>query len=389
MAKSTSRKLRFGMIGGGQGAFIGAVHRIAAQMDGQAELVAGAFSSDAARSKASGADLFLDPSRVYGSYAAMAEAEAARPAAERLDFVVIVTPNHQHFPPAKLFLESGFNVVCDKPVTFDLKEAKALQKVVKRSGKIFALTHNYTGNVMVKQARDLVRSGKLGEIRKVVVEYPQGWLSTHIEASGQKQADWRTDPKRSGAAGCMGDIGTHAENLARYVTGLHIDELCADLTAFVKGRKLDDDGNVLLRFKGGAKGILHSSQISVGEENNLSLRVYGEKAGLEWKQEHPNQLTVKYPDKPTEIWGRGNGYLSPSLAPFTRTPAGHPEGYLEAFGNIYLEIFRAIRAEVSGRKLPKDLDFPTITDGVEGMIFIDTVVKSSAKGARWVKFPTT
>jgi predicted dehydrogenase len=382
------RKLRFGMIGGGQGAFIGAVHRIAAQMDGQAELVAGAFSSDPARSQASGADLYLDSARVYGSYVEMAEAEAARPAAERLDFIVIVTPNHQHFPPAKLFLEKGFNVVCDKPVTFNLKEARDLQKIVAASGKVFALTHNYTGNVMVKQARQLVRSGKLGEIRKVVVEYPQGWLSTHLEASGQKQAGWRTDPKRSGAAGCMGDIGTHAENLARYITGLHIAELCADLTTFVPGRLLDDDGNVLLRFVGGAKGILHSSQISVGDENNLNIRVYGTKAALEWYQEYPNELVVKYPDQPRQIWRRGNGYLAPELGAFTRIPAGHPEGYLEAFGNIYLEAFKAIRAEVSGKKIPKNLDYPTIADGVEGMLFIDTVVKSSAKGARWVKFPS-
>lgn len=383
-----NRKLRYGMIGGGRGAFIGAVHRIAAQMDGQAELVAGAFSSDPERSRASGEDLFLDPSRVYASYADMAAAEAKKPAGQRLDFVVIVTPNHQHFPPAKLFLESGFNVVCDKPVTFDLKEAVALRKIVAKSKKVFALTHNYTGNAMVKQARDLVRDGKLGAIRKVVVEYPQGWLSTALEKSEQKQAAWRTDPKRSGAAGCMGDIGTHAENLARYITDLEISELCADLTAFVKGRALDDDGNVLLRFKGGAKGVLHASQISVGEENALNIRVYGEKAGLEWKQEHPNQLVVKYPDRPTEIWGRGNGYVSSAAAAAaTRIPAGHPEGYLEAFGNLYREVFRAVRAEVSGKKLPKDLDFPTIEDGVEGMAFIETVVKSARLGAKWVKFP--
>src|SRR5258708_2050463 len=240
-----NRKLRYGMIGGGRGAFIGAVHRIALVMDGKAELVAGAFSSDPQRSKLSGADLFLDPDRVYGSYGEMAKAESLVPENQRLDFVVIVTPNHQHFPPAKLFLESGFNVVCDKPVTFNLAEAKKLQDLVKKTKKVFVLTHNYTGNVMVKQARELATSGALGEIRKVVVEYPQGWLSTHLESSGQKQAAWRTDPKRSGAAGCLGDIGTHAENLAHYVTGLKIDELCADLTTFVKGRKLDDDGNIL------------------------------------------------------------------------------------------------------------------------------------------------
>lgn len=382
-----NRKLRFGMIGGGRGAFIGAVHRIAAQMDGKAELVAGAFSSDAERSKLSGADLFIDPARTYGSYEEMARAESAAPAEARLDFVVIVTPNHQHFPPAKLFLESGFNVVCDKPVTFNLAEARALKKVIAKTKKVFALTHNYTGNVMVKQARDMVRAGDLGEIRKVVVEYPQGWLSTHIEATGQKQASWRTDPKRSGAAGCIGDIGTHAENLAHYITGLQIDSLCADLTTFVKGRKLDDDGNILLRFKGGAKGILHASQISVGDENHLNIRVYGTKSALEWNQEHPNELTVKFPDRPRQIWRRGNGYVGARAGGFTRIPSGHPEGYLEAFGNIYREAFRAIAAEVEGQPQPKDLDFPTIDDGIEGMAFIETAVKSSKLGAKWVKFP--
>jgi predicted dehydrogenase len=315
----------------------------------------------------------------------MAKAEAARPAGDRLDFVVIVTPNHQHFPPAKLFLEKGFNVVCDKPVTFNLAEAKKLRAVVRKAGKLFVLTHNYTGNTMVKQARTLVREGALGEVRKVVAEYSQGWLSTLVEGTGQKQASWRTDPKRSGAAGCIGDIGTHAENLARYVTGLHIDTLCADLTAFVKGRKLDDDGNILLRFKGGAKGVLHASQISVGEENNLNLRVYGTKAAIEWRQEHPNQLIVKYPDRPSEIWGRGNGYVGAEARRFTRTPSGHPEGYLEAFGNLYQELFRALAAEAAGAPRPADLDLPTIEDGVEGMAFIETVVKSSRLGARWVK----
>ena len=384
-----NRKLRFGMIGGGRGAFIGAVHRIAAILDGQAVLVAGAFSSDAARSRASGEDLFLDPTRVYGSYQEMAKAEATKPAAERLDFVVIVTPNHQHFPPAKLFLENGFNVVCDKPVTFNLAEAIKLRAIVRRTRKVFVLTHNYTGNAMVKQAREMVRTGKLGAVRKVVVEYPQGWLATRLEGSGQKQAAWRTDPKRSGAAGAMGDIGTHAENLAHYITGLEISELCADLTSFVPGRRLDDDGNILVRFKGGAKGILHASQISVGEENNLNIRIYGEKAGLEWQQEHPNELLVKFPDQPKQTWRRGNGYVGDTAKKFTRIPAGHPEGYLEAFANIYQEAFRAIRAEVAGKKMPSDLDFPTIDDGVEGMAFIDTVVKSSARGAKWLKFPRT
>jgi predicted dehydrogenase len=380
-----SRKLRFGMIGGGRGAFIGGVHRIAAAMDGQAELVAGAFSSDPARSKASGEDLFLDPARVYGSYAEMAAAESRLPAGRRLDFVVIVTPNHQHFGPAKLFLEAGFHVVCDKPVTFDLAQAKRLRAVVKKSGKIFVLTHNYTGNAMVKQARQMVRAGALGKIRKVVAEYPQGWLADAIEKTGQKQAAWRTDPKRSGAAGCMGDIGTHAENLARYITGLEIEELCADLTTFVKGRQLDDDGNVLLRFKGGAKGILNASQICVGDENNLNIRVYGTKAALEWHQEHPNELVVKYPDQPRQVWRRGNGYDGAEAQRFTRIPAGHPEGYLEAFGNVYREAFRAIAAAVAGAPPPPDLDFPTIDDGVEGMAFIEAVVRSSRRGARWVR----
>ena len=384
---SLSRKLRYGMIGGGRGAFIGAVHRIAAGLDNQAELVAGAFSSDAKRSADSGADFFLDPSRVYGSYAEMAELESRKPAGERLDFIVIVTPNHQHFPPAKLFLEKGFNVVCDKPVTFNLKEALALRKIIAKTKKVFVLTHNYTGNAMVKQARHLVASGALGDIRKVVVEYPQGWLSTAVEKTDQKQAAWRTDPKRSGAAGAMGDIGTHAENLAGYITGLKIDSLCADLTAFVKGRALDDDGNILVRFKGGAKGILHASQISVGEENNLNIRVYGTKAGLEWKQEHPNQLIVKYPVKPVEIWSRAQGYNTPTANAATRTPPGHPEGYLEAFANLYREAFRAISAEVSGEPLPKNLDYPTIEDGIEGMAFSETAVKSSKLGAKWVKFP--
>lgn len=380
-----NRKLRFGMIGGGHGSFIGAVHRIAASMDGKAELVAGAFSSDPDRSRASGADLFVAPSRTYGSYAEMAAAEARMPAGQRLDFVVIVTPNHQHFAPAKLFLKSGFNVVCDKPVTFNLAQAKALKKIVAETGRIFVLTHNYCGNVMVKQARALVKSGQLGVIRKIIVEYPQGWLSTRLEASGQKQAAWRTDPKRSGAAGCIGDIGTHAENLARYISGLRIDSLCADLTTFVKGRKLDDDGNILLRFKGGAKGILHASQICIGDENNLNIRIYGSRAAIEWHQEHPNELIVKYPDRPREIWRRGNEYLGSQAKAFVRIPGGHPEGYLEAFGNIYAEAFRIFCAQAEGRPLPKAPDFPTIDDGIDGMAFINAAVRSSHSGSRWVK----
>jgi predicted dehydrogenase len=317
----------------------------------------------------------------------MARAEARMPANARLDFVVIVTPNDQHFPPAALFLQTGFNVIMDKPVTFNLREALRLRTLVRKSGKVFVLTHNYTGNVMVKQARHLARNGDLGVLRKIVVEYPQGWLSTRIEHTGQKQAGWRTDPKRSGAAGCIGDIGTHAENLARYVTGLRIESLCADLTRFVPGRRLDDDANVLLRFEGGAKGVLLASQICIGDENDLNLRVYGTKAALEWHQEHPDELIVKYPDQPRRIYRRGNPYVCAEGQAFTRIPGGHPEGYLEAFGNIYREAFRAIAAEVRGQPLPAELDYPTIDDGVTGMAFIETVVKSSRLGAKWVKFP--
>jgi predicted dehydrogenase len=378
------RKLRYGMIGGGRGAFIGAVHRIAAQLDGQAELVAGAFSSDPQRSRDSAADLFVAAERAYGSYQDMAVAEAALPSSERLDFVVIVTPNDQHFPAATLFLEHGFNVVCDKPVTLTLAEARALRETVARTGKVFVLTHNYTGNAMVKQARALVRGGALGTLRKVVVEYSQGWLARDIESSGHKQASWRTDPARSGAAGCLGDIGVHAENLARYVTGLRITELCAELTTFVPGRRLEDDGNLLLRFEGGARGVLHSSQIAVGEENNLILRVYGSEASLEWHQEHPNELIVKYPDRPREILRRGNAYVGEAAQGATRIPAGHPEGYLEAFANLYREAFRAIAAEVAGEPPPDHPDFPGIDDGVAGMAFIEAAVASARQGAAWV-----
>ncbi|MBL9215231.1 MAG: Gfo/Idh/MocA family oxidoreductase [Opitutaceae bacterium] len=383
------RKLRYGMIGGGRGAFIGAVHRIAAGMDGEAELVAGAFSADAARSRASGADLHLDPERVYDNYEEMARAEAVQPAARRLDFVVIVTPNDRHYAPARRFLEAGFNVVCDKPITFSLAEARRLATVVRRTGKVFVLTHNYTGNPMVRQARELVRSGRLGRLRKVLVEYPQGWLSTRLEASGQKQAAWRTDPKRSGAAGAVGDIGTHAENLTHYITGLEIESVCADLTAFVPGRKLDDDANILVRFRGGAKGVIHCSQVSVGEENNLNIRVYGEHAALEWRQEQPDELVLKFADRPRQVWRRGHAYNGAASRRGTRLPPGHPEGYLEAFGNLYREAFRAIAAEVAGRRPSRNTDFPTVADGVRGMEFIAAVVRSARRGARWVQLPAS
>ncbi|HWB07507.1 MAG TPA: Gfo/Idh/MocA family oxidoreductase [Verrucomicrobiales bacterium] len=385
---SSSRKIRYGMVGGGRGAFIGAVHRIAAAIDQQIELVCGAFSSDPEKSRASGADLFLPPDRCYGTFEEMIKGEKALPEDQRMDFISIVTPNHMHFPPAKMALENGFHVLSDKPATFNLAEAKKLAELVKKTGKLYGLTHNYTGYPLVKQAREMVAAGVFGKIRKVVAEYPQGWLATRIEESGQKQAAWRTDPKRSGAAGCVGDIGTHAENLAEYITGLKISELAADLTTFVKGRKLDDDANILLRFKGGAKGVLHCSQISVGEENNLNIRVYGEKGGLEWHQKEPNTMLLKWPDRPLEVYRTANGYLGKAASAAGRTPPAHPEGYLEAFANIYKNFANHIRARIDGKKLPKDdlaLDYPTIEDGVRGMAFIEAVVASSKANAKWTK----
>jgi predicted dehydrogenase len=380
-----TQKIKMGMVGGGRDAFIGAVHRMAARLDGRIELVGGAFSSDPAKSRASGEDLGLDPSRVYPDYQTMAAAESKLPDGERIDFVSIVTPNNVHFPPAKTFLEAGFHVVCDKPMTYDLAEAKALRDLVKSTGKVFALTHNYTGYPMVKEARELVRNGDLGKILKVVAEYPQGWLIQPIDVEGQKQAAWRTDPSRTGASSCIGDIGTHAENLGRYITGLEIEELCADFTTFVPGRRLEDDGNLLLHYQGGARGVLYASQVSVGEENNLSIRVYGTKASLEWHQEHPNELIVKYPDAPRKIYRRGNGYLSDIAKKFTRLPFGHPEAFIEAFANIYLEVARAVEAVKEGKPIPADVDYPTVEDGVLGMAFIATAVASAKSGAVWTK----
>lgn len=375
-----------GMIGGGQGAFIGAVHRIAAAIDQQIELVCGAFSSDPQRSKESGADLYLPADRCYGTFAEMMKKEAALPADQRMQFVAIVTPNHVHFPAAKAALEAGFHVFCDKPVTLDLAESKELKTVVEKSGKLFGLTHTYTGYPMVKQARHMVANGDIGEIRKVVVEYPQGWLSDAIEGD-KKQAAWRTDPKKSGAAGCMGDIGTHAENLAEEITGLHIDELAADLTAFVPGRRLDDDGNVLLRFEGGAKGVLTASQIAAGEENNLAIKVWGSEGGLEWHQNAPNTLLFKSKTAPMQVYRTGNDYNCDAAKAATRTPASHPEGYLEAFANLYLNFANHIRAVEAG-ETPSEFatDYPKIDDGIRGMAFIEAVVKSSAKNAAWTKF---
>ena len=381
-----SRKIRMGMVGGGRGAFIGAVHRIAANIDGQIELVCGAFSSEAQRSRDSGADLFLPPDRCYGTFEEMMQKEKALASDKKMDFVSIVTPNHMHFPPAKMALENGFHVLSDKPATFNLAEAKQLGEIVKRTGQLYGLTHNYTGYPLVKEAREIVQGGKLGKIRKIVVEYPQGWLATRLEASGQKQADWRTDPKRSGAAGCIGDIGTHAENLAEYISGLKIRELAADITTFVEGRALDDDGNVLLRFEGGAKGVLHASQISVGEENNLNIRIYGEKGGLEWHQREPNTLLLKWLDQPMQVYRTANGYLGKNAAAATRTPPAHPEGYLEAFANIYKNFANHIRARLENRTPDAvALDYPKIEDGIRGMAFIEAVVKSGHQNAAWTK----
>ncbi len=376
------RKIRMGMIGGGQGAFIGAVHRIAASIDQQVELVCGAFSSNPETSLASGNELYLPADRSYASFAEMMEKEAALPLGERMDFVVIVTPNHVHFPAAKAALEAGFHVLSDKPATLDHAQAVELKTIVDKSGLIYGLTHNYTGYPMVKQAKHMIENGDLGKIRKVVVEYPQGWLATKIEDSDQKQAAWRTDPKKSGAAGCIGDIGTHAENLAEYITGLEIKELAADLTSFVDGRRLDDDGNILLRFGNGAKGILHASQISVGEENNLNIRVWGETGGLEWHQNEPNTLLVKHLEQPQQVYRTGNGYLCEAAAEAARTPPSHPEGYLEAFANIYLAYSGHIRDRLNGEE-KESYDYPSIDDGIRGMAFIEATVASSNNNAAW------
>lgn len=383
------RKIRMGMVGGGRGAFIGAVHRMAAALDGHIELVCGAFSSNPEKSRLSGEDFYLPADRSYGSYEEMIKAEKLLPEGERMDFVAIVTPNHMHFPPSKMALENGFHVICDKPMCFSLAEGKELKKIVDKSGLIFALTHNYTGYPLVKQAKHLVASGHLGKIRKVVVEYPQGWLSTFLEGAGEeaKQAAWRTDPARSGVAGSMGDIGTHAENLAEYITGLKITEMSADLSTFVDGRLLDDDGNVLLHFDNGAKGILHVSQIAVGEENSLNIRIYGENAGMEWHQMEPNSLIMKYADG-RKIIRTGVGDQCESALAAARTPAGHPEGYLEAFANIYKNFAMTIQARLAGvEPNPIYTDFPSVDDGLRGMAFIETVVEAGKSDKKWYPFP--
>ena len=382
-------KLRMGLVGGGEGAFIGAVHRMAAELDGRIALACGAFSSDPAKSRRAGVDLYgIEPARSYGGTEEMFASEAARPASERMDFVVVATPNHTHFSIAKAALEAGFHVMSDKPVTFDLAQAKELAELVAEKNLVFGLTHNYTGYPMVKEARHLVRSGAFGDVRRVVAEYIQGWLSEREETTGNKQAEWRTDPSRSGAAGCMGDIGTHGENLVEYVTGLRIESLCADLTTFVPGRRLEDDGNVLLRFEGGARGVLMASQIAVGEENGLKLRVYGERGGLEWNQMEPNSLIVRWPDRPLEVRRTGGPGVGESAGGATRLPAGHPEGFLEAFALLYRNFADTVEARRAGRNpTEENLDFPTIADGVRGMAFIEAVVASAEAGAQWLRFP--
>lgn len=373
------------MVGGGRGAFIGAVHRIAARLDGEFVLVAGALSSDPARAHASAVDLGLAPDRSYASYADMARAEAARE--DGIEAVAIVTPNHVHYPAAAAFLRAGIHVICDKPLTSTLPDARKLKALAEKSGRVFVLTHNYTGYPMVRQARDMVARGQLGRIRLVQAEYPQDWLTGPVEATGQKQAEWRTDPARSGIGGATGDIGTHAYNLARFVTGLDLKELAADLDSFVAGRRVDDNAHVLLRFAGGAKGMIWASQVAPGHENGLKLRVYGEKGGLEWFQPDPNALWYTPLGEPKRLITRGGAGAGPAAARVTRIPSGHPEGYLEGFANIYQEAARAIRAARAGRKPPKDVVFPTIDDGVEGVAFVTACVASSKRNGAWTKLP--
>ena len=376
-------RIRYGMVGGGQGAFIGAVHRLAARMDDQYVLVAGALSSDRKRALASAAELGLAADRSYGSYEEMAKAEAKRP--DGIEAVAIVTPNNMHGPVAKAFLKAGIHVICDKPLTTTVKEARDLVALAKKTGKIFAVTHNYTGYPMIRQARAMVAAGELGDIRVVQAEYAQDWLTERIEATGQKQAKWRTDPKQTGAGGAVGDIGTHAYNLACFVSGLALDSLCADLTSFVKGRKVDDNDSILLRWKGGARGMLWASQVAVGKENALVLRVYGSKGGLEWKQEDPNYLWFAAYGQPPRLITRGGHGAGPEAARVTRVPPGHPEGYLEGFAAIYAEVARAIRAARDGRKPDPAVVFPMVEDGLAGVQFIEAAVKSSQRGAVWVK----
>jgi predicted dehydrogenase len=382
--ETASGPIRYGMVGGGQGAFIGAVHRIAARMDGEFQLVAGALSSDPERARASGAEIGLDPARNYASFQEMAKAEAKRP--DGIEAVAIVTPNHVHYPAAKAFLEAGIHVICDKPLTSTLADAKKLAALVEKTGKVFVLTHNYTAYPMVRQAREMVQKGMLGEIRVVQAEYPQDWLTEDLAATGQKQAAWRSDPKQSGAGGATGDIGTHAYNLARFVSGLELDSLSADLDAFVPGRKLDDNAHVMLRFVSGAKGMIWASQVAPGHENGLKLRVYGAKGGIEWVQADPNYLWYTPFGQPKQLITRAGAGASPAAARVSRVPSGHPEGYLEGFANIYAEAAKAIRAARKKNGKPsRDVIFPTVQDGVEGVAFVEACVKSSKKNAAWTK----
>lgn len=381
-------KVRMGMVGGGEGAFIGAVHRMAAAIDGEIELVCGAFSGDPERSRRSGVALHLPVERVYGDFCDMMEAEAALPEERRMQFVAIVTPNHMHFPVAEAALRAGFHVLSDKPATFSLEEVLQLRELVKESGLLYGLTHTYTGYPLVKEARARVAAGELGAIRKVVVEYPQGWLAERPENADNKQAAWRLDPARAGVSSCMGDIGVHAANLAEYVTGLKISEICSDLTSFVPGRELDDDGAVLLRFDNGARGVLHASQVSVGEENGLAIRVYGEEGGLQWQQQEPNTLWLKWSDRPAEMLRSGGSYLGELAASNTRTPMGHPEGYLEAFANLYMAFAGQVRAREAGESPDeRAVDCPGIEAAIRGMTFIELAVAASASDIKWHPFP--
>ncbi|MEX0778375.1 MAG: Gfo/Idh/MocA family oxidoreductase [Balneolales bacterium] len=381
-----ANKTKLGMIGGGPDAFIGAVHRKAAALDGEFELVSGAFSSDPEKSRSMAGALGLDPARVYGSYDEMITREKELPEGERIDAVSIVTPNHVHFDPAIKALENGFHVIIDKPLAFSLKQAKELKVAVDKSGRIFALTHTYAGYPMVKEGKHMVESGKIGTVRKIYVEYPQGWLATSLESDGNKQASWRTDPGKSGAGGAVGDIGTHAAHLAEYVSGLDISEICAELNTVVEGRKLDDDASALLKFNNGASGVLIASQIATGEENDLKLRVYGDKGGLEWKHTDPNTLLVKMLDQPVQIHRTGSGYVSDVAVKNSRLPAGHPEGYLEAFANIYTAFSEAVQDHKAGSlKAIETYDFPTVNEGVKGMAFIETMIKSAQSTQKWTK----
>ncbi len=378
-------KLKYAMIGGGPGSFIGAIHRIAANMDGLCELVAGSFSSQYEKSLETGTELGIDKKRVYKDFQTLILSEKER--SDKVDFIVIVTPNHVHFEPTKLAIENGFPVVLDKPLCFSLTEANLLKDIINKSKLPFLITHTYTGYPMVKEARTQILSGKFGKIRKVYVEYPQGWLSENIESTDQKQAAWRTDPTKSGIAGSMGDIGTHAFNLAEYVSGVKVTMLNADINIKVADRKLDDDGAVLMKFENGVSGVLMATQIAAGEENNVKIRVFGEKGGIEWKQEDPNTLLVKWGDKPTEIWRAGTGYLSPIAQHNCRTPAGHPEGYLEAFANHYHNFCLVLNALKVGSAIHRNwMDFPGIEEGYRGMLFIEKVIESGKSEQKWIQF---